>query len=115
MAFKSVQLTEDLVTLVSAVGPEVRVGVQVDVEVPSVAETFVTDFAWIRLTPSCGLLMTVQRGVVGERPLTDLTAGWLLADVDSLVNSEIRRLNEHLGTKLALKGSLSCVCPLVNS
>lgn len=115
VAFQSPQLTEGLVTLGAAVGPEARVGAQVDVEVPFVAETFLTDFTGIRLLPCVDLLVTAQRGVVGKRLLTDMTAVRLLASVDSLVDSEIRRLHEPLGTRLAPEGSLSGVCPVVNS
>lgn len=50
---------------------------------------------------------------MGELLEAEITAVWLLASVDPLVNPQVRRLHEPFGTDVALKGPLSCVCPLV--
>ena len=115
VAFESAQLAEGAVTLGTHVGLEPRVGASVDVEVPPVAEGHVTLLTRERPLLGVGPLVSSQRGIVGEVPAAGVTAVWLLARVDSLVDSQVRGLHERFGTKTALEGPLSRVCPLVKS
>ena len=89
MAFVSPQLMDGSVTLGAHVGPEPRVGASVNIEVPSVAESFVTVLTAERLLLGVGALVSVQHGVVGELLDAHVTAVGLLASVDSLVNPQV--------------------------
>ena len=89
VAFESPQLMEGSVTLGAHVGLEARVGVSVNIEVPSVAKSSVTVLTTERLLLGVGALVSMQCGVVGELLEADITAVGLLASVDPLWNPQV--------------------------
>ena len=89
VAFESLKLMEGTVTLGAHVGLEARVGVSVNIEVPSVAKSSVTVLTTERLLLGVGALVSMQCGVVGELLEADITAVGLLASVDPLWNPQV--------------------------
>lgn len=89
VAFISPQLTEGPVTLEAQVGPQARMGAQVDLEVSSVAEMLVAGVASVRPLLCVDPLVATQRGVVGESLPAVRTDVGPLARVGAQVDLEV--------------------------
>ena len=88
-AFESPQLTEGNVALGAHVGLDPIVGVSMNDELPSVAESSVTVLTAERLLLGVGPLVSAQHEVMSELLEADITTVGLLASVDPLVNLQI--------------------------